>query len=155
LNDETDEKNTLKKKHAANIKDLSKQLQKLQSQLDKAAGSKAKQFNVNVTRSSSSNSLVDIKEDAKSLNGSISSNDSSQQSQQHQLQHQQQQQQEPQETSDDNYVYVVDIEKQKIIDKIVKLQKMLAKKNEKIDFLQDHVNQLTVDVQRKTKYFEF
>lgn len=48
-------------------------------------------------------------------------------------------------------VYVVDIDKQKIIDKIVKLQKMLARRNEKIDFLQDHVTQLTNDVKRKTK----
>lgn len=48
-------------------------------------------------------------------------------------------------------VYVVDIDKQKIIEKIVKLQKLLAKKNEKIDFLQDHVNQLTIDLKRKTK----
>ena len=48
-------------------------------------------------------------------------------------------------------VYVVDIDKQKIIEKIVKLQKTLAKRNEKIDFLQDHVNQLTNDLKRKTK----
>jgi hypothetical protein len=48
-------------------------------------------------------------------------------------------------------VYVVDIDKQKIIEKIVKLQNTLAKKNEKIDFLQDHVNQLTSDLKRKTK----
>ncbi len=47
-------------------------------------------------------------------------------------------------------VYVVDIDKQKIIEKIVKLQNTLAKKNEKIDFLQDHVNQLTSDLKRKT-----
>ena len=48
-------------------------------------------------------------------------------------------------------VYVVDVDKQKIIEKICKLQKLLAKKNEKIDFLQDHVNQLTADIKRKTK----
>ncbi len=48
-------------------------------------------------------------------------------------------------------VYIVDIDKQKLIDKIVKLQKLLAKQNEKIDFLQDHVNQLTIDLKRKTR----
>ena len=48
-------------------------------------------------------------------------------------------------------VYVVDVDKQKIIEKIVKLQKLLAKRNEKIEFLQDHVNQLTSDLKRKTK----
>ena len=48
-------------------------------------------------------------------------------------------------------VYVVDIDKQKVIEKVVKLQKLLAKRNEKIDFMQDHVNQLTADLKRKTK----
>ncbi len=52
-------------------------------------------------------------------------------------------------------VYVVDIDKQKIIEKIVTLQKTLAKRNEKIDFLQDHVNQLTFDLQRKTRFLLF
>jgi hypothetical protein len=51
-------------------------------------------------------------------------------------------------------VYVVDVDKQKIIDKIVKLQKMLARRNEKIDFLQDHVNQLTTDIKRKTRIIQ-
>ena len=48
-------------------------------------------------------------------------------------------------------VYVFDIDKQKLIEKIVRLQKKLAKSNEKIDFLQDHVNQLTEDLKRKTR----
>ena len=48
-------------------------------------------------------------------------------------------------------VYVVDVDKQKIIEKVVKLQNMLAKKTEKIDFLQDHVNQLTNDLKKKSK----
>lgn len=48
-------------------------------------------------------------------------------------------------------VYVVDVEKQRIIEKYVRLQKLLAKRTEKIDFLQDHVNQLTIDLKRKTK----
>jgi hypothetical protein len=48
-------------------------------------------------------------------------------------------------------VYVVDIDKQKLIEKIVKLQRDMVKRNEKIDFLQDHVNQLTIDLKRKTK----
>ena len=48
-------------------------------------------------------------------------------------------------------VYVTDVEKQKLIEKIVNLQNILAKKKEKIDFLEDHVNQLTFDLKRKTK----
>jgi hypothetical protein len=48
-------------------------------------------------------------------------------------------------------VYIVDVDKQKMVEKIVKLQKTLAKRAEKIDFLQDHVNQLTADLKKKTK----
>lgn len=48
-------------------------------------------------------------------------------------------------------VYVFDIDKQKLIEKMVKLQKKLAKSNEKIDFMQDHINQLTNDLKRKTR----
>ena len=47
--------------------------------------------------------------------------------------------------------YIVDVDKQKLIDKIVKLQLTLAKRNEKIDFLTDHANQLTFDLKRKTR----
>lgn len=50
-------------------------------------------------------------------------------------------------------VYVFDIDKQKLIEKIVRLQKKLAKSNEKVDFLQDHVNQLTEDLKKKTRLF--
>ena len=103
----------------------------------------------NVSRSNSINSLD--KEDMRSISGSISSSDSNHHN----------------NNNDHNCstivnntiianqhsdVYVVDIDKQKVIEKVVKLQKTLAKKSEKIDFLQDHVNQLTSDLQKKTRY---
>lgn len=90
------------------------------------------------------------KEDMKSVNGSISSGDSVNN---------------PNNNNNNSTivnntlisnqhadVYVVDVDKQKIIEKVVKLQNMLAKKTEKIDFLQDHVNQLTNDLKKKSKY---
>ena len=153
-----DESVSLKKKHAANTKDLTNQLQKLHKQIE--SGQKLKQTSSeiasttasvrynNISRSNSMNSLD--KEDMKSVNGSISSGDSN---------HNHNNNDQNGSTIVNNTlisnqhadVYVVDIDKQKIIEKVVKLQKMLAKKKEKIDFLQDHVNQLTSDLKKKTK----
>jgi hypothetical protein len=139
LNDLQDESVSLKKKHASNTKDLTNQLQKLHKQLEQQQQQKVKQSNEmtssrnNVSRSNSMCSLD--KEDMKSVNESISSGDSNQNN----------------NTNQHPDVYVVDVDKQKIIEKVVKLQKMLAKKTEKIDFLQDHVNQLTNDLKKKSK----
>ena len=42
-------------------------------------------------------------------------------------------------------------DKQKMIEKIVKLQKLNARKNEKLDFCQEHISQLVEEVQKKTR----
>lgn len=42
-------------------------------------------------------------------------------------------------------------DRQKMIEKIVKLQKINARKNEKLDFCQDHICQLIEEVQKKTR----
>ena len=141
LNDLQDESISLKKKHTANTKDLTNQLQKLHKQLENQ--SKVKQSTetaaaASVRNASRTNSMCSLDKE-----GSISSGDSNNHnstivnntliSNQH---------------AD---VYVVDVDKQKIIEKVVKLQNMLAKKTEKIDFLQDHVNQLTNDLKKKSK----
>lgn len=144
LNDERDEISSLKKKYAANIKDLTKQLQKLHKVNEKCSdsvvNSSASTMSITTTSNqtiSRSNSLtsLDKETDIRSTNESISSGE------QHQIQ----------ETQSHNDVYIVDIDKQRIIEKYVKLQKNLAKKNEKLDFLQDHVSHLTQDLQKKTK----
>ncbi len=41
-------------------------------------------------------------------------------------------------------IYIVEIDKQKLIEKIVNLQKSIAKQNEKIDFLQGKLNFLII-----------
>jgi len=43
-------------------------------------------------------------------------------------------------------------DKQKLIEKIVKLQRAHARKNEKLDFCEDHIKQLVEEVQKKTRY---
>ena len=45
----------------------------------------------------------------------------------------------------------VEIDKKVLIERICKLQRVLARKNEKLEFMEEHINQLTLDIQRKTK----
>lgn len=175
LGDEQSEMKSIKKKHAANVKDLSRQLQQLQKKLandsngaQSSAASTSPNLRQNNSRTNSITSLNDRDSisinDGGQLSGYSNNNNSSVMLR----------------ISDEDVrvngggesgitrsvsvnnhfnevicgnedVYVVDIDKQKIIEKIVKLQKTLAKRNEKIDFLQDHVNQLTNDLKRKTK----
>ena len=45
----------------------------------------------------------------------------------------------------------MEIDKKVLIERICKLQRVLAKKNEKQEFMEEHINQLTQDIQKKTK----
>jgi hypothetical protein len=49
-------------------------------------------------------------------------------------------------------VEYVEVDKQMLMDKIVRLQKTHARKSEKIEFMEDHINQLLNEVQKKAKY---
>ncbi|XP_056641039.1 coiled-coil domain-containing protein 186-like [Diorhabda sublineata] len=46
------------------------------------------------------------------------------------------------------------IDQQTLIEHIVKLQKISAKKSEKIDFLEEHVNNLVIELQKKSKLLQ-
>ena len=46
----------------------------------------------------------------------------------------------------------VEPDTQMLIERIVKLQRMLARRNEKIEFMDDHAHQLIDDLQKKNKY---
>ena len=48
-------------------------------------------------------------------------------------------------------VRVIEVDKQMLIEKIVKLQKAHARKSEKIEFMDDHINQLLEEVKKKAK----
>ncbi len=157
LSDIQDENTTLQRKHQANTKDLSRQLQQLQKKLSSPNPPNAmpssqkpltsRQNSITSLNEVAANSFPDvptssysINEDTQSLNENVL------------LARQASGSSHCQEIIPGNDdVYVVDVDKQKIIEKYVKLQKLLAKRNEKIDFLQDHVNQLTADIKRKTK----
>ena len=156
LEDIQDENLSMKKKYDANIKDLTRQLKVLQkkqflnsntpipeNQIKSQSSSNSVQ---KISRTSSVNSLNYPDEETRSIDSNFCNNSSFNQ---------------PStffnnevvcgRASNTEDVYIVDVDKQKIIDKIVKLQKTLAKRNEKIDFLQEHVDQLTNDLKKKTK----
>lgn len=54
----------------------------------------------------------------------------------------------------DVVVNIVDIDRQKLIDKLIKQQKLLVRRNEKIEFLNDHIQLLTQDLQNKRKIIQ-
>ena len=45
----------------------------------------------------------------------------------------------------------VEIDKKVLIERICKLQRVLAKKREKLEFMEEHINQLTEELQKKAK----
>lgn len=45
----------------------------------------------------------------------------------------------------------VEVDKQVLIERIVKLQKSHARKSDKIEFMEDHINHLIDDIQRKKR----
>ncbi|CAF0844229.1 unnamed protein product [Rotaria sordida] len=154
---------TLKKKHQANTKDLIKQLQQLQKpkltnhnheQLPIPLTSQAKSIinkensNDNISSrgspTESYSSLNDITPISMSTPEHVSS---------HPLTHHQQQQVLPDEEQE-IVVNIVDIDRQKLIDKLLKQQKLLVRRNEKIEFLNDHIQLLTQDLQNKRKIIQ-
>lgn len=124
-----DELVTQRRKHASNVKDLSKQLQQARRKLDQTEnGNYDKDVSSMGSRSSSSGSL----------NARSSAEDRS-----------------PENTSSsvavDNFP---EVDKAMLIDRIVRLQKAHARKNEKIEFMEDHIKQLVEEIRKKTKIIQ-
>lgn len=42
-----------------------------------------------------------------------------------------------------------------LVDKICRLQKIHAKKNEKLEFMEEHINTLVEEIQKKARYYTF
>ncbi|KAM4852755.1 coiled-coil domain-containing protein 186 isoform 1-T3 [Thomomys bottae] len=124
-----DELVTQRRKHASNIKDLSKQLQQARRKLDQVEnGSYDKEVSSMGSRSSSSGSL----------NARSSAEDRS-----------------PENSGSsvtvDNFP---EVDKAMLIERIVRLQKAHARKNEKIEFMEDHIKQLVEEIRKKTKIIQ-
>ncbi|XP_074089738.1 coiled-coil domain-containing protein 186 [Macrotis lagotis] len=124
-----DELVTQRRKHASNLKDLTKQLQLARRKLDQIEnGSYDKEVSSMGSRSSSSGSL----------NARSSTEDRS-----------------PENTASsvtvDNFP---EVDKTMLIERIVRLQKAHARKNEKIEFMEDHIKQLVEEIRKKTKIIQ-
>lgn len=48
-----------------------------------------------------------------------------------------------------------EVDKTILIERIVRLQKAHARKNEKMEFMEDHIKQLVEEIRKKTKYVQF
>ncbi|CAF0827361.1 unnamed protein product [Didymodactylos carnosus] len=150
--DEKIENQSLRKKHQINNKDLIKQIQQLQK--------KSNDFSQSPTVINSRQNLLVRKEndDGGSSLGSRTSSSCSLNDQsssintttiQDQITNEQQN-----NDSEEIVVNVFDIDRQKLIDKLLKQQKLLVRRNEKIEFLNDHIFVLTQDLQNKRKIIQ-
>ncbi|KAG7492509.1 hypothetical protein MATL_G00014750 [Megalops atlanticus] len=127
-----DELVTQKRKQAANLKDLTKQLVQARKKLDQVEnGGCDREASSMGSRSSSSGSL--------NTRGSSTDDRSP-------------------ENNSGPAVVVADsfpeVDKAVLVERIVRLQKAHARKNEKIEFMEDHIKQLVEEIRKKTKIIQ-
>ncbi|KFP87398.1 Uncharacterized protein C10orf118, partial [Apaloderma vittatum] len=124
-----DELATQKRKHATNLKDLTKQLQLARRKLDQMEnGNYDKEVSSMGSRSSSSGSL-----NARSSNEDRS----------------------PENTGSSVAVdSFPEVDKAVLVERILRLQKAHARKNEKMEFMEDHIKQLVEEIRKKTKIIQ-
>ncbi|XP_030058553.1 coiled-coil domain-containing protein 186 isoform X2 [Microcaecilia unicolor] len=123
-----DEVATQKRKHTVNLKDLTKQLLQARKKLDQMEnGSCDREVSSMGSRSSSSGSL-----NARSSNEERSPENSG-------------------SSVVDNFP---EVDKAVLIERIVRLQKAHARKNEKIEFMEDHIKHLVEEIRKKTKIIQ-
>ncbi|KAM4704343.1 coiled-coil domain-containing protein 186 [Rhinophrynus dorsalis] len=129
IEDLKDDLMTQKRKHAVNLKDLTKQLQQARKKLEQMEnGSYEKEVCSMGSRSSSSGSL----------NARNSNEDRS-----------------PENTGSSVAVdSFPEVDKAVLIERIIRLQKAHARKNEKIEFMEDHIKQLVEEIRKKTKIIQ-
>ncbi|XP_060584816.1 coiled-coil domain-containing protein 186-like isoform X2 [Ruditapes philippinarum] len=148
LDDEKDEIKTLKRKHANNIKDLTRQLQQVRRKLENyEASTNGDKDTISMgSRTSSNGSLNTV---------SIAEQTTTQVVQPHVAGQQNSIHRNP--SPEQEYPVIteqVEVDKQTLIERIVKLQRALARKNEKIEFMEDHISQLVDEIQKKNKIIQ-
>ncbi|CAJ1081029.1 coiled-coil domain-containing protein 186 isoform X2 [Xyrichtys novacula] len=130
-----DELVTQKRKQAANIKDLTKQLTQARKRLEQVEnGGCDRDASSMGSRSSSSGSL----------NARQGGNNAGEE-------------RSPESQSGPSVVVVdsfPEVDKAVLVDRIVRLQKALARKQEKIEFMEDHIKQLVEEIRKKTKIIQ-
>eukprot|EP00731_Ephydatia_muelleri_P021322 Em0013g1049a len=146
LDDEREQNNALKKKNASNLKDLQKQLQQCQRRIEQLEASNGAEAPATLpvslaSRVSSHESLDD--------GVVVLSNQPSSDTVQH---------------DDDVQVHVtqntgalfrhLDHEKEVLVEKLCVLKKEVAKKQEKLEFYEEHITQLTDEIKKKSKIIQ-
>ncbi|XP_070707362.1 coiled-coil domain-containing protein 186 isoform X2 [Pempheris klunzingeri] len=130
-----DELVTQRRKQAANIKDLTKQLTQARKRLEQVEnGGCDRDASSMGSRSSSSGSL-------NARHGGSSGVE----------------ERSPESQSGPSVVVVdsfPEVDKTVLVDRIVRLQKALARKQEKIEFMEDHIKQLVEEIRKKTKIIQ-
>ncbi|KAA0725077.1 Coiled-coil domain-containing protein 186 [Triplophysa tibetana] len=134
---------TQKRKQAANIKDLTKHLTQARKKLEQVEnGGCDREGSSMGSRSSSSGTSVKqlIKDAESSLNARGSSMDD----------------RSPENQSGSSVVVdsFPEVDKAVLVERIVRLQKAHARKNEKIEFMEDHIKQLVEEIRKKTKIIQ-
>uniref|UniRef100_A0A8C7DJ00 Coiled-coil domain containing 186 n=1 Tax=Oncorhynchus kisutch TaxID=8019 RepID=A0A8C7DJ00_ONCKI len=132
VEEQRDELHTQKRKQAANIKDLTKQLILARKKLEQVEnGGCDRDVSSMGSRSSSSGSL-------NARHGGSSMEERSLESQSG-------------PTVVDSYP---EVDKAVLVERIVRLQKSHARKQEKIEFMEDHIKQLVEEIRKKTKIIQ-
>ncbi|XP_069756084.1 coiled-coil domain-containing protein 186 isoform X2 [Narcine bancroftii] len=142
-----DELATQKRKKATNIKDLTKQLQQARRRLEQMENGNcdSKEASSMGSRSSSSGKQKNVTQKYNKLSsepGSLDARCSKEE-------------RSPENTGcsvqADNFP---EVDKAILIERIVRLQKAHARKNEKIEFMEDHIKQLVEEIRKKTRIIQ-
>uniref|UniRef100_A0A8C5HIT6 Uncharacterized protein n=1 Tax=Gouania willdenowi TaxID=441366 RepID=A0A8C5HIT6_GOUWI len=135
VEDLRDELLTQKRKQAASIKDYTKQLAQARKRLDQVENGGCDRDGSSMgSRSSSSGSL-----NARHVGGNSVDERS------------------PESQSGSSVVLVdsfPEVDKAVLVERFVRLQKALARKQEKIEFMEDHIKQLVEEIRKKTKIIQ-
>ncbi|GBL96002.1 Coiled-coil domain-containing protein 186 [Araneus ventricosus] len=147
LDEAENENRVLKRRHIASIKELSRELHECKRRLDKYESTNGiRTESASLGSRSSSTASLDV---VNSHDGRINSISPSPSAANHS--NKVTSNPAPEATSSD----IPEIDKEMLIERIIKLQKTLARKNDKIDFLEDHIVQLVKEMRKKSKCVDF
>ncbi|XP_066277401.1 coiled-coil domain-containing protein 186-like isoform X1 [Branchiostoma lanceolatum] len=153
IEDQKDEIKTLKRKHQQGVKDLTRQLQQAKKKLEaiEASQNEGKELSSS-SRASSCTSLDKVSANGMHVSGSPPVQNTAAHA-----------------SSEEDNVPAVgykgpsapeqedpypNIDKSVLVERILKLQKAHARKNEKLEFMEDHITQMVDEVKKKTKIIQ-
>lgn len=146
-----------RRKNASQLKELQQELHKTTKKIEQLEGNSDCLSNHSRTSSCSSLDRIHVT-DSPSVSTTHSSSSSPQMSHKHMTLPQDHYVAQPSRTNsvrgNGTNSFDIEIDKKVLVEKICRLQKLLAKKNEKLEFLEDHNIQLTDALQKKSKIIQ-